>query len=84
MDADFSFLMGKNLLVQGITQKQALELLHVLDMYKTTPKNGRVYLDRRVSILTPTSYYTKTEIQVYPDKNKSMFNPLKICKHGKR
>ena len=39
MDADFSFLMGKNLLVQGITQKQALELLHVLDMYKTTPKS---------------------------------------------
>lgn len=39
MDADFSFLMGKNLLVPGITQKQAFELLHVLDMYKTTPKS---------------------------------------------
>ena len=39
MDADFSFLMGKNLLCQGITQQKAIELLHVLDMYQTTPKS---------------------------------------------
>lgn len=39
MDADFSFLKGKILLCKNVTQRQALELIHKLNMYPT-PQNS--------------------------------------------
>ena len=39
MDADFAFLLGKIQLCKNVTQRQALELLHKLDMYPTPQKS---------------------------------------------
>jgi hypothetical protein len=39
MDANFSFLLGKIKLCKNVTQRQALELLHKLDMYPTPQKS---------------------------------------------
>lgn len=39
MDADFSFLMGKIPLCKNVTQRQALELIHKLNMYPTPQKS---------------------------------------------
>lgn len=39
MDADFSFLKGKIPLCKNVTQRQALELIHKLNMYPTPQKS---------------------------------------------
>ena len=39
MDADFSFLKGKIVLCENVTQRQALELIHKLNMYPTPQKS---------------------------------------------
>ena len=39
MDADFSFLRGKIPLCKNVTQRQALELIHKLNMYPTPQKS---------------------------------------------
>ena len=39
MDADFAFLLGKIQLCKNVTQRQALELIHKLNMYPTPQKS---------------------------------------------
>ncbi|MBR4891595.1 MAG: hypothetical protein IKZ34_00230 [Alphaproteobacteria bacterium] len=64
MDADFSFLLGKTVLSKGITQQQALELLHILDAHQTTPKSCAKHISAtyKLSVQHWNKHNTKSKL----------------------
>ena len=77
MDADFAFLLGKIQLCKNVTQRQALELLHKLDMYPTPQKScpkvlGASYSSKVTNWIKWNEKHYRNELELYLEIGKCM------------